>query len=413
MFLNLGFPSYGPAVINAAMAHAVGLNREALGNMVLAYMIMSGLPGPLVALSVNRFGVRRTLVLGSAFTVTGSLLMGSLITTATGAMLGYGVLVGAGVATGSALASQAGLARWFVRRRSLALSILYSANAIGGFAAAPLLNAVIAANGTWRAGWWVLAGLSGIAGCVALVFVRERPEDIGQVADGLAAGAAAGTSATVLRPSFVTAREWSFAEAVRHPTYWLILASLIGCSGGYTLILAHAVVHLEDLGHATRDAAWAVGLMSVSGLIGKAILATLGDRIDPRYILAAFVAIFALGLTIIVNARTDWQMYLFAVCLGIGYGGGFVCMMSVLGNYFGIRAFASLTGFAVAVNTTLSAFAPKVAGRLFDEGLGYGFTFHVLAAWCLVSAVALCVARRPARPNGKSDTLAGAAAVVE
>ena len=45
MFLNLGFPAYGPAVINAAMAKALGLNRETLGNMFSVYMIMSGLPG--------------------------------------------------------------------------------------------------------------------------------------------------------------------------------------------------------------------------------------------------------------------------------------------------------------------------------------------------------------------------------
>lgn len=60
MFLNLGFPAYGPAVINAAMAKSLGLHREMLGNMFSVYMIMSGLPGPLVAVSVNRFGVRKT-----------------------------------------------------------------------------------------------------------------------------------------------------------------------------------------------------------------------------------------------------------------------------------------------------------------------------------------------------------------
>src|SRR5882672_416143 len=80
MFLNLGFPAYGPAVINAAMAKAVGLHRETLGNMFSVYMIMSGLPGPLVASSVNRFGVRRTLILGSSFIIIGALLMATVVT---------------------------------------------------------------------------------------------------------------------------------------------------------------------------------------------------------------------------------------------------------------------------------------------------------------------------------------------
>ena len=106
MFLNLGFPAYGPAVINAAMAKALGLHREMLGNMFSVYMIMSGLPGPLVAVSINRFGVRNTLILGSGFIIIGALLMATVVTGGWGAMLCFGLLVGTGVATGAALASQ-------------------------------------------------------------------------------------------------------------------------------------------------------------------------------------------------------------------------------------------------------------------------------------------------------------------
>ncbi len=192
-----------------------------------------------------------------------------------------------------------------------------------------------------------------------------------------------GAAAPDSRPRFVTRREWNFRDAARNTTYWVLLTSLIGCSGGYTLFLAHGPVHLQDLGHSARVGAWAVGVMTVSGLIGKLILATLGDRIDPRYIFALFMAVFAVGLVAIVDARALWQVILFATCLGIGFGGGLVCLMSVLSNYFGTRAFASLAGLAVAINTTLSAIAPKVAGRLFDQGVGYGATFHFLAAWCL------------------------------
>jgi MFS family permease len=395
MFLNLGFPAYGPAVINAAMAKAVGLHRETLGNMFSVYMIMSGLPGPLVAMSVNHFGVRKTLILGSALIIAGSMLMATVVTGGLGAMLCFGLLVGTGVATGSAMASQAGLARWFVRRRSLALSVLYSAGAIGGFVAAPLLNRLIQATGNWRAGWWLIAALSAVAACIALAVVRERPEDMGQVADGFGAPAAGGRPTADTRPPFVARRDWTFREAARHPAYWLLLGALIGGSGGYTLFLAHGVVHLQDLGHSAGVAAWAVGIVTVSGLIGKAILAAFGDRIDPRYIFALFMAVFGVGLVVIVHAGALWQVFLFATCIGIGFGGGLVCLMAVLSNYYGTRAFASLAGVAIAINTTLSAIAPKVAGRLFDQGVGYAVNFYFLAAWCFVGAAVLFFMRRP------------------
>jgi MFS family permease len=408
MFLNLGFPAYGPAVINPAMAKALGFPRETLGSIFSVYIIMSGLPGPLVAMSVNYLGVRMTLVLGSALTIAGAVLMATVVTSGLGAMLCHGLLVGAGVATGGAMASQAGLARWFVRRRSLALSVMYSAGAIGGFAAAPLLSRLIQATGNWRAGWWTIAALSAAAAGIALILVRERPEDVGQVADGF--GPAAGQPALDTRPAFMTRREWTFAEAVRHPAYWILLGSLIGGSGGYTLFLAHGVVHLQDLGH-TAGADWAVSIAAITGLIGKAILATFGDRVDPRYIYALFIGTFGLGLVVIVNAHALWQVFLFATCIGIGFGGGVVCLMAVLSNYFGTRAFASLAGVAIAINTTLSAIAPKVAGRLFDQGIGYGINFYFLAAWCFVGAVVLFFMRRPGddTSSAAAQPVAGAA----
>jgi MFS family permease len=408
VFLNLGFPAYGPAVINAAMAGALGLHRETLGNMFSVYMIMSGLPGPLVAMSVHHFGVRKTLVLGSMFTILGAVLMATVVTGGIGGMLCFGLLVGTGVATGGAMASQAGLVRWFVRRRSLALALLYSAGAIGGFVAAPLLNKLIEATGSWRAGWWLIAALSTAAAVLALIFVRERPEDLNQVADGFGTAAAGGVASLDTRAAFVSRREWSFAAAARSPAYWLLLGSMLGCSGGYTLFLAHGVVHLKDLGHSAGIGAWAVGITTVSGLIGKAILAALGDRLDPRYLFALFMAVFAVGLVVIVDANALWQVFLFSTCLGIGFGGGLVCLMTVLSNYYGTRAFASLAGLAIAINTTLSAIAPKVAGRLFDQGVGYGATFYFLAAWCFCGAVALIFLKRPSMELGDSAAAAPA-----
>lgn len=398
LFLNLGFPAYGPAVINAAMARAIGMPREALGNLFAVYMLLSGLPGPLVAMGVNRFGVRRTLIAGSAMIVAGALLMATVVTGALGGILAFGVLVGAGVATGSALAAQAGIARWFVRKRALALALLYSAGAIGGSVAAPVLTWLMQRTGSWRSGWYLLAGLSVAAALVALIYVRESPEELGQVPDGdRAAGDAAGGKP---RPAFITRHDWTLREAMHSPHYWLILLSLVGGSGGYTLFLAHGVVHLIDLGHTAQVGAWAVSVLTVSGLIAKAIVATLGDRIDPRAIWAAFLAAFGIGLILVVDARSLAQVFLFAMCLGIGFGGGIVCLMAVLSNYYGTRVFASLAGTAVAINTTLSALAPKIAGRLYDRGVGYDGTFYFLAGWCMVGALVLFFLRPPCPPAG-------------
>lgn len=396
---NLGFPAYGGPVINTAMAKDLGFSRETLGLITTIYIIMSGLPGPVVAMAVNRFGVRRTLIAGSLMNVAGALFMATVANSGAAAYLGFGLVVGGGVCTGAAIASQTALSRWFVRRRSLALSILYSSGAIGGyFAVKFILPWAMQAGGSWRAGWWVIVALAGLAGILALAFVRERPEDLGLLPDGDDGGT--GNAPARARPPFITATPWEARQVFGRPTYWLIVFSLVGGSGGYTLFLAHGIVHVQDLGHGIDVARGALATMTWTGLLAKAVIMLLGDRIDPRYLWAVFMVFFGAGLVIIVDARTPWLVNAFATCLGIGFGGGVVCLMATLGNYYGLKAFALLSGVAIAINTTLSALAPYIAGFLFDHGYGYGGTCYFLAGWCFLGALVLFLIRRPVLAAG-------------
>jgi MFS family permease len=152
LLINLAFPAYGSSVINTYMAADLHLDRKMLGLPYSIYLIMSGLPAPLVALCVNRKGVRFTLLLGGAMVIVGSLLMALFVSSGIGAVLAFGLIVGTGVATGGALATQTSVTRWFVRRRALALAILLSGGGIGGFIAAPLLDRVIRLAGG-NSGW--------------------------------------------------------------------------------------------------------------------------------------------------------------------------------------------------------------------------------------------------------------------
>jgi cyanate permease len=179
-----------------------------------------------------------------------------------------------------------------------------------------------------------------------------------------------------------------------------MVASLLGVSCGYTLYLAHGFVHLRDLGHTATEGWQAISIVAVSGLIAKVLLAGVGDRLDPRYLWVLFQITFGVGLAVVVNARSHASVLEFATCLGIGFGGGLVCLMTVLSNYYGTRAFASLAGLAVAINTTLSAITPYVGGWFYDSGHGYGSSFYFLSGWCVVGGIVLFVLRPPVLRRG-------------
>ena len=400
LFCVLAFPAYGTSVINAYMAVDLHLDGKMRGLPYSVYGIMSGLPTPLVAMCVNRKGVRFTLILGALLVLIGSLIMALFVSGAISAAVAFGLIVGGGVATGGALPTQTGVTYWFLRRRALALSVLLSGAAVGGFVSARLLNYVIVATGgNWRAGWWVLAGLTALVIALELVVVKERPQDLGQFPDGEPRDAIATSGRNVAGGSrvHVTTEEWTYREVVRSPQLWQMLLGTVGVAAGFALFLAHGVIYLKSLGHSMSDGATAVSLFTISMLVAKTIVAVLGDRLDPRYLWAAFTLVFAAGLLLIVHATGAADIYPFAICLGIGYGGMFVCQMAVLVNYYGVKAYASVVGLVLAIQTVVGSTYPYIAGAVYDVTGTFASSFYFLAAVCLVSAVILFTIRPPVR----------------
>jgi MFS family permease len=314
----------------------------------------------------------------------------------------FGIVIAFGVCAGGVFGTQPGVMLWFVRQRGLAMSILYSGGAIGGLIAAPVLNWVIGkAGGNWRAGWWLYAALAAVSAVLAAAFIREKPADLGQEPYGAeAAPQTGGTPAGSVprRPDFITQERWTSAEVMRSGRFWIMVLALCGGSAGYTLFLAQGVLHLkEDLGFTSTQAALALSVTTGSALLGKAPLALFGDRIDPRYIWAITSAVFGIGFLLLIHPRTMFEVYLFSLCIGIGWGGCIVGLMTTLGNYYGQQAFAHAAGVAGGVNTVISFFASNIGGIVYDRLGSYAPTLISLAAWSFAGAIALVLVGRPHR----------------
>ena len=57
------------------------------------------------------------------------------------------------------------------------MAIPLGASGCAGFLGAPLINKILAANGgNWRQAWQIIAGIMIVAGAIAILFVKERPE---------------------------------------------------------------------------------------------------------------------------------------------------------------------------------------------------------------------------------------------
>ena len=408
LLVSSAFPLYGGGVMNAYMASDLQMQRQLVGLPMSVYQFMFGLGAPVVGMIIERVGIRATLIAGALLIAASSLLMGFVVSGTFAAIFVFGVLIGMGGAAAGGITTQAGVARWFTRKRALAIALLMSAPGFGGFMVAPLINQVIvSAGGNWRAGWWLAAIVATGAALLAFLFVRERPADIGQHPDGIApqaSAASASVTAGNARPlrSFISTEEWTRSDVLRTRAFWVLLTAACGVNMGYTLYFAVGLVHLQDLGHPKGIGAWTLSIFGISTLLGKLALGAFGDRYDPRYVWTATAAAFGVGLIVMSTATTNARLFGCIVLLGFGFGGGLASMFAVLSNYFGPKAFPGVAGLAVAITTCAGAFAPPLAGIFYTTSGSYRLAFLIIAAWCFAGAVLMVVTRGRCGPCGRN-----------
>jgi MFS family permease len=399
LMLIASLPMYSEGVIGAYMAATFHFDRTTLGSAYSTYLLMTGVPGPLIAMVVNKRGVRFTLAVGALMMAIGELLMASMVHTSWALHVAFGLIVGLGVCAAGPIAAQTAAARWFNKRKALAISLLLTGGSICGFVAPPLADWVIQHfHKDWRAGWWVVAITSAVAAAAAALFVREKPADLGQFPDGAASEAEmlAATSAEAGKSKlYRTNEEWTFGQVLCHPVLWAMAFSSIGFCGGFFMFLAHGVVHLKDLGYSSPQAAISISVLSVAMLCGTLLSGALGDHVEPRVILSVSMLLIGIGLLLALKAAGPLGLYLYALFLGMGAGGGFTSSMTLPVNYFGLKVYASVVGLMAAIGTVIAAISTYTAGYFYDHFGSYSRFFIPVGLLSFVGFVILLFIRPP------------------
>lgn len=400
--INTAFPYYGGSVLNAAMAKDLDFSRSALGYGFSAFIVLMGLSSPLVGILVNRIGVRLTLFIGSMIITMGALAMAAVTNSEIHYLLFFGAVCGFGYSLGGVIPAQSVVTYWFKRHKPLAMSIVLCASGVGSVVSIPILNRVVAAfDNDWRVGWYVVAGTSIVAALTALLFVRNKPEDLRQTPDGddadSSALAQAATDTAAERRVYVTSEVWTTALAFKTPAIWFIVFATCGYTMVFNFCIAHGVVHLRDQQIDGDLTATSVGLLVMSSIIGRLGCGTIGARIEPRLIWSFGLLCSALGVLVLLFASSAWQVYVYALVTGIGFGASYVSMANLLGNYFGPECFAPLLGIVVTITCLVGALSPALGGMIYDATGQYNLAFYGLATLATLGFLSIPFAKPPSR----------------
>jgi MFS family permease len=378
VFLSTGIRfTIGPFL--KPMVADLGIDRATFSLAVALSLFFYGAFMPFVGRLAERFGARAVIVAGTVVLAAATAGSG-LVTRAWQLYLVYGLGMSLGLAATGHVVASAVIARWFVRRRATALSLLGSA-AMGGMSLmVPVAMWLIGALG-WRAAYAVLgAGAFLTIMPLALGVLRESPEAMGLAPDGAAptpaAPAAAGASLGV-------------SAAVQTAPFWQLALALSTCGFSMSLLSTHGVPMLSDHGYHPLVASWAFALLGGSNVAFAVVLGAIADRFGSRPVLAWIYGGRAVAFALLFLIH-DRPVALLAVATigGATMAGTFAMTSSLTAEIFGRFSLGTVFGTMFFVHQVGAALGSWIGGALFEATGGYGGAFTLA---CVILAAAAVV----------------------
>ena len=100
------------------------------------------------------------------------------------------------------------------------------------------------------------------------------------------------------------------------------------------------------------------------------------------------------ALLVFIWATSLWQIAMFVVLFALTIGGGGSLRHAMLGEYFGRKSYATISGFGLTIEGVGSALGPVFAGFSFDATDSYDVAFYGLALAALVATIAMLMTKR-------------------
>ena len=399
-----GLPIWSPVVRNTFGWTA--------GQMSLAFAIVQvegGFLGPVEGLLVQKLGPRRMVFIGLTIAGAGFVIFSQV--RELWHLYAAFLIMSIGSSLGTWLPMMTVMNQWFIRRRAMAMSLVMEGFAVGGIIFPLLLAWAIGGadpNISERFGWRTCALFIGIFTMVAAFplsrIVRNRPEDVGLKPDGDAPfPAAASPTGAGDGPPDTEEEGYTWQEAIRTAAFWLISFGHATSSVVIVTVFVHLGLMLDDRGFSLQTisavAAVYIAVSAVFILVGG----YLGDRFSMRRVAFAFSALQPLSLVVLVLAHSTEMLFLFAVLLGIGFGGHTTPTVAIRGVYFGRKAFAAITGISMVPMNILLLITPVFAGFMRDATGTYDVAFLTIAGVCLFGSYLFLLLGEPTKPPSRAS----------
>ncbi len=336
-----------------SIARDLGAGRADTAGIFSVNMFVSNLFGVLAGYLTDRFGPRPMVVLAS-LTMGAGLIITSRIDRLWMGYLSYGIAMG--IASGCVFIPMvAAVSGWFERRRNAAIGLTVSGIGCGTLFVVPLIGVLIHRYG-WRTSYLML-GVIGAALLLICAILTERP------------------------PLPAVRTQTRLGDVARTAPF--IMLCLAGTLSNVGIFIPF--VYLPDFAQ-TRHinpiaAASLLGIIGGASVIGRLGLGGASDRLGVIWLYK--LALWMIGASYVLwfTPPSYAALVVFAVILGIGYGGSVALCPAVVADLFGVHGLGAMLGVIYGGSAFSSLAWPPLAGLIVDRTGSYGGV-AVLGAGC-------------------------------
>ena len=378
-----------PGLLMVPLETEFGWSRTAISSAVAINIALFGLIGPFAASAMDRWGLRRLVVIALALLAV-SVALTTQMRSQWQMTLLWGVFVGAGTGVTSMVLAAVVATRWFDERRGMVLGALSAANATGQLIFLPFLARVVESSG-WRSAALIVAGGAVIVFAIVLLLMRDRPEDIGLKPYGQADDSSRGPARPALNP-FAALR-----MAGRSPAFWVLAGTFFVCGASTNgLIGTHLIAACHDVGIGPTQSAQLLAMMGIFDILGTTASGWLTDRYSSRHLLFGYYTLRGISLLFLPYTLVNGSgaLGIFAVFYGLDWIATVPPTVRLTGEAFGRENTGVVYGWIGASHQLGAATAAFTAGAIRTSTGDYNAAFWIAGALCVAAGASFIATGR-------------------
>jgi MFS family permease len=364
-----------------------GWTRSLTSSALSLNLVFYGLTAPFAATLMQRFGVRRIVVLALGLVAAGSGLT-VWMTEPWQLFLYWGVFVGFGTGCLALVFASMVANRWFHKHRSLVTGIFSAAYATGQLVFLPLITTLTDTVG-WRYGALVVAAFSVAIAPIFWLIYREHPRD----ANTFPVGSTEHIKEDAKPAITVRDNLRVLVQSAKRMPFWVLAGTFFVC--GWTtngLIGAHFIPAAHDHGMPTTMAAGLLAVVGIFDFIGTIASGWLTDRVNPVILLVIYYGLRGVALfsaPFLLGPDVEPPLLFFVVFYGLDWIATVPPTVELCRRYFGLTNSSVVYGWVFASHMVGAAIAAAFAGVIRDVQGDYFIAWITAAVLCLVASASV------------------------